>query len=125
MGLQGRVTNCPNPWIHCMHWHAEYTIFILNEGTIPHPTCNQYDMFILREALAAGHLGTAMCLRGSEWKHRRLAAADAQEAARTEFRAWDHVLERVETFKYLGRILLSEDSDWPVVAGNLWNERRK
>ena len=124
-GFPGRVTNRPNPWINFMRGHVEYTIFILNEGTILHPPCNQYDMFILCEALAAGHLGTAICLKGAEWKRRRLAAAAAQEAAGTEFRAQDHVLERLETVKYLDRLLLSDDSDWPVVAGNLWKERRK
>ena len=64
------------------------------------------------------------CSRG-ERKSLRLAAAAAQEVSRTECSAQQHVIEWVETFKYLVQILSSEDIDWPVVAGNLWKLRWK
>ena len=35
------------------------------------------------------------------------------------------MLERVDTSKYPGRLLLSENSDCPSVDGNLWKARRK
>ena len=64
------------------------------------------------------------CSRG-ERKSLRIADASAQEVSRTEYSAQQHVIERVETFKYLVQILSSEDSEWPVVAGNLWKARHK
>ena len=33
-----------------------------------------------------------------------------------EFREWDHVLEKVDTFIYLGSILSFDNRNWPVVA---------
>ena len=88
-GCPGRATNSPNLRIHFMHRHVEDTILILSEVAIPHPRCDQYDIFIPREALATGHLGTAIW---AEQKSRRIVSADAQEKSGTKFREWYHVL---------------------------------
>ena len=45
--------------------------------------------------------------------------SDSWEATITEFRAHDHMLERVETFNYPDRILLFDDSDCLAVVVNL------
>ena len=83
-----------------MQRNVEYTIVILNEVTVPHPQCYQCDKFIPWEILTKGNLGTVIFKRGAEWKSHRLAAADAQEAYVTEFRAWEHVLDCLRMFKY-------------------------
>ena len=38
---------------------------------------------------------------------------------------WNQVLEKVDTFKYLERMMKFYDSDWPVVDRNLQREHRK
>ena len=108
-----------------MHQNLEYTIIIFNEVTVPHPQCDQCDRFIPWEALTEGHLQTAILKREEKWKIHFLAAADAQETAGTELGAWEHVLDWVEIFKYLVRILLFDNSDWPSVDGNLWKAQWK
>ena len=108
-----------------MPWNVEDTISILNEGTIPNPRCENCDMFISREVLWTGHLGTEKYNRGLYQENRFCTDAATWETARMEFRAQDHVLERVEKFKYLSRLLLPDDSDWQEVAGNICKVGRK
>ena len=55
--------------------------------------------------MAAGHLGTTMFKSGGKRKHHHLAATAAQVEAGTEFRAQNQVLEKLDTFNYLGRML--------------------
>ena len=69
--------------------------------------------------MAAGHLGTTMFKSGGKFKHHHLAATVAQVEAGTEFWAQDQVLENLDTFNYLGRMLSFDDREWPVVAWNL------
>ena len=124
-GCPGRATNWPKIDMYFMHWHMEDTIFILNEGTISHPQCGQYNILILREPLEAGQFSTKICKRGAEQNNRRLADASTWKATRTEFRGHYYVLERVERFKYLFRILSYENSEWKDMTGNLWKVWRK
>ena len=70
MGWPGRATISPNLRLDFMHWHMEGTIIILNKGTGPHHQCYQCDMFLPREALAAGNICTKIWRRG--W--RKIAA---------------------------------------------------
>ena len=46
-------------------------------------------MFIPREALAVGHLGTVIWKRGEKRKRRHIMVSAAWEAAITDFSAWD------------------------------------
>ena len=82
-------------------------------------------MFILREALVAGHIGIIMCKRGSDWKCPRLAAAATWEADVKYFRTQGHIIERVETFKYPSRLLLSDNIGWLEVTRKLSKALRK
>ena len=75
--------------------------------------------------MAVGHLGTAMCKRGAEQKRRYLAINTIHLEVVMEFRARDQVLENVDTFKYLGRILSYNYSDCAVVFRSLHRERSK
>ena len=66
-----------------------------------------------------GHFVTTMCRRGVKCKHHHLAVTDAQVSAGTEFRAQYQVLEQLDTFKYLGRMLYFDNIKWPMVDWNL------
>ena len=72
-----------------------------------------------------GHLGTAMHKRGSEQKSRCIMTDHSWEAARTEFRTQETIIERAEMVKYLVWIVLSDNSDWTEVSGNLMKAHRK
>ena len=67
----------------------------------------------------AGHLGTKMCKSVGKRNHHHLAVTAVQVAAGTEFQVKKNVLEKLDTFNYLGRILYFDDRDRPVVARNL------
>ena len=41
-----------------------------------------------------------------------------------DFEAYDRPLETVTALKYLGRILMASDDDWPAVVANLWKARK-
>ena len=83
-----------------MQWRVEDTIIILDEGTPPQPQSGKCDMFVP---------GNEMCRREVEQKCFRIAANAAQVASGTDLRACDQVLEKVDTFKYLVRILSYDD----------------
>ena len=102
-----------------MHWNVEDAMMILKEGIGPHPWCDNCNIIINQDAMAAGHLGTTMCKSGVKLNHHHLAATAAHISAGTDFRAQDEVLENLDTFNYLGRMMSFDDRDWPVVAWNL------
>ena len=66
-----------------------------------------------------GHIGNKMFRRGVERNHIRLAANEALVSAETEFWARDHILDNLDTFKYLIQILSFDESKWPSFAKNL------
>ena len=94
-----------------IHRHVEDTIVTLNKGTILHIRCDHCNISIPWETLLEGHLRNIMYNMGVECNHPCLAVSATHEAAVKEFRVTDHVLERVDMFKYLIWILLYEDSD--------------
>ena len=69
--------------------------------------------------MAAGHLGTIIFKSGGKRKHHHLATTYTQVEAGTEFRAQNQVLEDLDTFNYLVRMLSFDDRDWPMLAWNL------
>ena len=66
-----------------------------------------------------GHIGNKMFRRGVERNHICLAANEALVSAETEFWARDHILDNLDTFKYLIQILSFDESKWPSFAKNL------
>ena len=57
--------------------------------------------------------------QGADRKQQSLEEKEAQAGAVAEFRAYGKPLEKVTSFKYLGRLLTVTDDDWPVVIVNL------
>ena len=62
-------------------------------------------MIIPQETLEEEYLSTEICRRGSEQKRHRIGVNDVQVAAGTLFYARNQIVEKVDTLKYLGRIL--------------------
>ena len=58
-----------------------------------------------------------------EQKRRRLAAEEKREVTARDFRAYVLPLEMVNSFRYLGRVILTEDNDWPAVLKKLYQAR--
>ena len=100
------------------------TIIILEEGNLPHPRCENCDMFVPWRALNGRHKSTMMCKMGAERKRRRLAEAVIRESTEMAFEVYGHQTQSVLRFKYLGRVMMEGDDDWPTVAGNLEKARK-
>ncbi len=75
------------------------------------------------EDLNGGHHRTELCQRGWERKRQHAAAVRSQEALRHSFTAYGEELERVEVFKYLGRLIAYDDSDTQAMQLNLRKAR--
>ena len=64
-----------------------------------------------------------MCKDGVARKVQYAAAEQAHKALQQRFTAYGAELERVEVFKYLGRLLAYDDNDTQAVRGNLKKAR--
>jgi hypothetical protein len=123
-GCPGKATSRTNLRAHFMYRHVCDTIVILDEGSYPHPRCLSCDMFVPRPGVYTTHPRTAMCLAGADRKRQRLALERARSAGECKFTAYGTPLESVQEFKYLGRLLSSNDNDWPAVHKNLSKARK-
>ena len=70
------------------------------------------------------HCNTKNCREGYERRLQHEAAAAAARSLEREFTAYGEVLERVEVFKYLGRLLSYNDDDTQAVRSNLRKARK-
>ena len=95
------------------------TIIILEEGNLPHPRCENCDMFVLWRALNGRHKSTMMCKSGAEMKRQSLVEAEIRESTEMVFEVYGQQIKSVPRFTYLGRVMTEGDDDWPAVAGNL------
>ena len=75
------------------------------------------------KALNGRHTTTDFCRWGAERKWLRLAEEEARAGDNTEFTADATPLPQVTSFKYIGRIIMVTDNDWPTAVGNLRKER--
>jgi exonuclease III len=118
----GTATTRGNLRRHFMFKHPMDDIVIEEEG--PLPRCANCAMFIPYSVLASRHTHTWQCKQGTELKHKRSITMEAQRALQQKFTVSDTPIERVTTFKYLGRQTASCDDDWPALCLNL-NKARK
>ncbi len=66
---------------------------------------------------------TELCQRGWERKRQHAAAVRSQEALKCLFTAYGEELERVEVFKYLGRLIAYDDANNQAMRSNLRKAR--
>ena len=95
------------------------TIIILEEGNLPHPRCENCDMFVPCRGLNGRHKSTMMCKSGAERKPRRLSEEEIRESTEMAFEVYGKQIKSVPRFTYLGRVMTVGDDDWPAGAGNL------
>ena len=110
--------------VHFWRRHVWDTIIILEEGKLPHPRCENCDMFVPWRALNGRHKSTEMCRSGAERKRRRLAETEIRDSTEMAFEVYGQQIQSVPRFTYLGRVLTEGDDDWPAVAGNLVKARK-
>jgi hypothetical protein len=105
-----------------MYKHPHDEILIEEEGPIPR--CNKCGMFVPHSALANRHQHTLLCEQGTELKNKRVVAEETQRAKQVIFTDKGIPLERVLSFKYLGRKTAAADDDWPALYLNLKNTQK-
>ncbi len=99
--------------------HPQDLVCILIEGSQPLPKCKRCGLQTLVQDLNGGHHRTELCQRGWERKRQHAAAVRSQEVLECSFTAYGEELEKVEVFKYLGRLIVYDDADTQAMRSNL------
>ena len=76
-------------------------------------------------ALNARHYASESCREGADRVRQRHRLADSRRSREVVFTVNGEDLEQVSEFKYLGRLLSSNGSDWPAVYYNLKKARKR
>jgi hypothetical protein len=106
---------------HFLMQHPQDLICIPAEGSQPLPQCNQCGLQTPVEDLNQGHHRTGLCQRGWERKSQHAAAARSQQALDRVITCNGEEMERVEVFKYLGRLITYDDAN----THAMWSNVRK
>ena len=121
----GTFTSRPGLRLHFMTRHPLDSICIRQEGSAPLPRCTRCDMHLPYTALNRRHFASGACRRGQLAKQRRLADTTNRTARTLAIKIHDIPLQTVQTFKYLGRTMAANNSDWQALYTNLAKARRK
>jgi hypothetical protein len=78
-------------------------------------------MSVNHSALVEGHRSTALCRQGRELKQKQVSREDTPKAREVVFTVEGAPLDSDRWFVYLGRLLSSDDDDWPAVLRNMAN----
>jgi hypothetical protein len=101
--------------LHFLQCHPQDLVCCPVEGSL----CDRCELQITYAAINGRHYKTAMCKDGVARKAQHAAVERVHLALRQTFTAYGEELERVEVFKYLGRLLAYDDNDAQAVRGNL------
>ena len=93
-------------------------------GAYPDGKCERCGMQCSATAWARGHCGSKSCREGRGRRRQLEAAVASAHALRQTFAVGEDVLERVEVFKYLGRLLSMDDNDAQAVRAQLRKARK-
>ena len=114
-GCAGKAADRHSMRRHFMYMHPTHTIVIEEEG--PLPKCQRCGM---QCPDTRQHRDSKTCKDGQFRREQRERRARQQQArSGTKFYVDGSELERVREFKYLGRILSSQDDDWPAIRRQL------
>ena len=92
---------------HFVLRHPQDLVEIPGEGV--YPQCRLCGM--QTSPLAFNHEGSKLCLEGTARREQCEAEVDSVQALQVQFTAYGEPLEKVEVFKYLGRLLAFDDND--------------
>ena len=93
---------------HFRDLHPRDTVTVPKEER-SYPGCGHCRMQV--NSRFTGHWKTESCKIGTERKSQRKAAIDSAIALRCNFKVHGEVLEKIDVFKYLGRLLAQDDDD--------------
>ena len=82
-------------------------------------------MLVPHRALSGRQIDNEIFQRGEEWKRIRPEEEEAREGAANAISAYGITLAQVSSFKYLGRVMLELDDNWPAVVHNLRRAHKK
>ena len=111
-----------NGWnLRCHFWdvHPMDLVVVLSEGK--HRHCHQCGMQV--NPFYSRHYTSKECRIGVQRKQQREAEVTSALALRQQFSVNGDVLERVEVFKYLGRLLAQDDDDIQAIRTQLRKAR--
>ena len=108
-----------------MFRHPQDSITILEEGSAPLPRCEHCGLQTTYSDLNGSHYSSALCAEGRDRRRRRAALEDSRLSQERVFYARGVALETVPVFKYLGRHLSQDNSDWPAVLYNIKKARKR
>ncbi len=109
---------------HFLYRHPQDLVVLPSEGTVPFPKCERCGMQTVVGALYGQHQRTRLCRERWERRKQHEAAEAARVALARMFTAYGEDLERVEVFKYLGRLLAYDDNDSQAMRANLTKARK-
>jgi hypothetical protein len=109
--------------LHFLWCHPQDLVYSPVERSLLLPQCDRCVLQISFAAMNGRHYETALCKDGVARKAQHAVAECAHLALRQMFTAYNKELERVEVFKYLGRLLAYSNNDTQAVRGNLKKAR--
>lgn len=126
------VTDCPyivpdSRTAHsalCTHFANRHHLDLLEATDYTIVQCDMCKLYLM-DRISEQHRNSTTCKeRTSRVASRKIEEANQLRETRT-FNTANGNLERVHSFRYLGRILNSEDKDWEAVAYNLSKARKQ
>jgi hypothetical protein len=123
LGCEAIIKTRYNMRCHFMHRHFQDTIIIMEEGTLPR--CTLCGMFVTPLQLAGRHTESVLCKRGAKRNKQRMQDLQCIGAFRRTFTIQNQPIETLTSFRYLGRIIASSDSDWEAAKFNLHKARTR
>lgn len=128
------VTECPVPSCkaivrsrfnmrqHFIHRHFHDKIIIMEEGSLER--CHLCGMFCTPLLLAGRHQESTVCKKGAKQNQQKQLDLQCIRAFRRTFQIQDQLIKTVQNFRYLGRIITSNDNDWIAAHSNLRKARQ-
>jgi hypothetical protein len=107
----GRLGTRFNLRRHFLMQHPQDLVWFPIEGSQPLPKCKRCGLQTPVADLNGGHHCTELCQQGWERKRQHAAAVHSQEALKRLFTVYGEELERVEVFRYLGRLIAYDDAN--------------
>ena len=118
----GTATNGYDMRKHFLKRHPLDLIVIEEEGQLPRcPLCR---MFVKEDSVAT-HGDTKLCKEAQRQQSRRKQAERVSHARQHEFYVGETMLEKVDSFLYLGRWVQANDSDLLAVYANIRKAKAK